>query len=84
LSLWFKLTVLAVLIAVTVAAYFLSGSGLPEFVDLKAYGPKTVSVFYAGNGSILGMVGTQRRLPVTLDAVPKHVQDAFVAALCAG
>ncbi|MFZ5864692.1 MAG: penicillin-binding protein 1A [Thermodesulfobacteriota bacterium] len=71
--------VLGVLLVGFAIAYFSSASGLPESVDRKSYQPKTASVFYAGDGSVLGMFYNERRFPVTLDAVPKHVQDAFVA-----
>lgn len=62
------------------AAYLAIAEGLPESIDLKAYRPKTVSVFYADDESVLGLFYNERRFPVALDTVPKHVQDAFVAA----
>jgi len=54
--------------------------GLPDLVDLKAYQPKTVTEFYAEDGSILGLYYRERRFLVKLDTVPKQVQNAFVAA----
>ena len=62
-----------------VAAYLTIASGLPVFVDLKSYQPKTVSEFYADDESVLGLFHNERRFPVALDTVPKHVQHAFVA-----
>jgi penicillin-binding protein 1A len=75
-----SLAMVAALVAGALAAYFTLVSGLPGSVDLKSYQPKTVSLFYADDGSVLGSFYNERRFPVTLDTVPKHVQDAFIAA----
>ena len=72
--------VVSAMVVGVVAAYLTIASGLPVFVDLKSYQPKTVSEFYAEDGSVLSLYYNERRFLVTLDTVPKQVQNAFVAA----
>ena len=61
-------------------AYLGIAPGVPESVDLKSYQPKSASVFYTKDGSVLGWFYNERRFPVALDAVPKHVKEAIIAA----
>ncbi|MGB6064887.1 MAG: transglycosylase domain-containing protein [Desulfomonilaceae bacterium] len=72
--------VVSVLIGGALVGYHRIAAGLPETIDLKSYQPKSASAFYAKDGSGPGAIYRERRFPVTLDAVPKHVQAAFIAA----
>ena len=74
------IVVVSAVVVGVVAAYLTVAAGLPEFVDLKSYQPKTVSEFYGEDGSVLSLYYNERRFLVTLDTVPKQVQNAFVAA----
>ncbi|MBI5251677.1 MAG: PBP1A family penicillin-binding protein [Desulfomonile tiedjei] len=53
---------------------------LPTIPDLKAYRPKTVSTFYAEDGTVIGLFYKEKRFPIPLDSMPPHVVNAFVAA----
>lgn len=53
---------------------------LPEIPDLAKYRPKTVSTFYADDGTIIGVFYKQKRFVVDLDRIPFHVSHAFIAA----
>ncbi len=60
---------------------YLTFSGdLPKIPDLRAYRPKTVSTFYAEDGSIIGLFYKEKRFPIPLTSIPPHVINAFLAA----
>ncbi len=60
--------------------YLAFSADLPQIPDLQAYRPKTVSTFYAEDGSVIGLFFREKRFPVPLNAIPSHVVNAFLAA----
>ncbi len=60
--------------------YVRFSEGLPKVPDLRGYKPKTVSTFYANDGTVIGVFYKQKRFPVPLDSLPNHVVAAFLAA----
>lgn len=62
------------------ATYLIFSRDLPDIPDLRAYRPKTVSTFYAGDGSVIGLFYKEKRFPVSIDSLPPHVVNAFLAA----
>jgi penicillin-binding protein 1A len=63
-----------------VGGYLSFSRGLPNIPDLRAYRPKTVSTFYAEDGTVIGMFYQEKRFPIPLQSVPRHVVNAFLAA----
>ncbi len=61
-------------------AYVLYSRQLPEVPDLNSYQPRTVSTFFADDGTVIGVFFKQRRFVVDLNQIPKHVINAFLAA----
>jgi penicillin-binding protein 1A len=61
-------------------SYLVFSADLPKIPDLEAYRPKTVSTFYAEDGSVIGLFYKQKRFPLPLDSIPTKVRDAFLAA----
>jgi penicillin-binding protein 1A len=61
-------------------AYFRFAKDLPDIPDLRRYRPKTVSTFYAEDGTVIGIFYKEKRFPVPLDSIPPHVVNAFLAA----
>ena len=60
---------------------FLSYSAdLPNIPELKRYQPKTVSTFYAEDGTVIGVFYKQKRFLVELNRIPVRVIHAFMAA----
>jgi penicillin-binding protein 1A len=53
---------------------------LPEYSQLKDYEPPVMTRVHASDGSLLAEYATQRRLYLPIQAVPKLVINAFVAA----
>ncbi len=60
--------------------YLVFSKDLPKIPDLRAYRPKTVSTFFADDGSVIGLFYKEKRFPIPLDTIPPHVMNAFLAA----
>jgi penicillin-binding protein 1A len=60
--------------------YFYFSKDLPSTEMLQAYRPPTVTVVYDKNGEVLGEIYEEQRYVLPLEEIPKHVQDAFIAA----
>lgn len=60
--------------------YLVFSEDLPKIPDLRAYRPKTVSTFYAEDGSVIGLFYKEKRFPIALSSIPPHVINAFLAA----
>jgi penicillin-binding protein 1A len=63
-----------------VGSYLAFSADLPKIPDLKRYRPKTVSTFYAEDGTIIGLFYKEKRFPIAIDSIPPHVVNAFLAA----
>jgi penicillin-binding protein 1A len=56
------------------------GRGLPNHQQLANYQPLVLTRVHAGDGRILSEFAVERRLFVPIDAIPKRVINAFLAA----
>lgn len=54
--------------------------GLPEFGQLKDYQPPVTTRVHAGDGRLVAEFATERRVFVPVEAMPKRVVNAFIAA----
>jgi penicillin-binding protein 1A len=70
------------LVGVTAAAGLIwhFSKDLPDYTQLKDYEPPVMTRVHAADGSLLAEYATQRRLYIPIQAVPKLVSNAFVAA----
>jgi penicillin-binding protein 1A len=68
------------LAGVSLATYLVYSQNLGEIPSLVTYEPKTVSTFYADDGTVIGVFYKQKRLVVDLEQIPPHVVNAFLAA----
>ena len=66
--------------AVVAGAFWTYSKDLPTVETLGQYEPPTVTVVYDRNGELLGEIYEKRRYVVSHEEIPKHVQDAFIAA----
>lgn len=55
-------------------------AGLPQAAALAAYDPPTITRLHAGDGRLLAEYATERRVFVPLEAMPRMLVHAFVAA----
>ncbi len=63
-----------------VGAYLVFARNLPEIPQLASYQPRTVSTFFADDGTVIGTFYKQKRFVVDLQQMPPHVINAFLAA----
>lgn len=60
--------------------FFYFGRGLPEHTQLADYEPPVVTRVHAGDGRLLAEYAREKRVFVPIDAIPKRVVKAFLAA----
>src|SRR3974390_2380639 len=53
---------------------------LPDYSQLKDYEPPVMTRIHAADGSLLAEYAKERRLYLPIQAIPKRVIDAFLAA----
>jgi len=53
---------------------------LPDYTQLQNYEPPVMTRVHASDGSLLGEYANERRLYLPIQAVPKLVTNAFIAA----
>jgi penicillin-binding protein 1A len=51
----------------------------PSIAQIYAFEPKEATRLYAADGSVLGELAVERRTPISLDVLPEHVFEPFVA-----
>jgi penicillin-binding protein 1A len=61
-------------------AFLVFSRDLPEIPNIVSYQPRTVSTFYADDGTVIGIFYKQKRFVVDLKQIPPHVVRAFLAA----
>ncbi len=62
-----------------VASYFYFTHDLPSIQTLKNYKPSTVTKIFADNGEVVGEFFYEKREVISLDRIPNHLVQAFVA-----
>ncbi len=80
-----KLSILITMVSLTslvvfgAASYFYFSHGLPSIENLKNYQPPTVTKFYSEDGELIGEFFIEKREVVSLERIPNHLIQAFVA-----
>lgn len=71
-----------VIIGIILASYliYINIQDLPDYNQLKNYEPPIVTRFYAADGKLLEEYAKEHRLFVPINAIPKELQQAFIAA----
>ena len=60
--------------------FYYYGAGLPDYQQLSHYKPPVVTRFYASDGHMFGEYAWEKRVYVPIQAIPKKVIQAFLAA----
>ncbi|MCA1961861.1 MAG: PBP1A family penicillin-binding protein [Desulfomonile sp.] len=68
------------LLGAGLGGYLVFSRNLPHIPELMQYQPKTVSTFYADDGTVIGIFYREKRFVVELQQIPPHVIKAFLAA----
>lgn len=78
----FSLLLLAVVggVAVTGYVFWHYGRSLPDYRQLATYEPPVTTRFYAGDGRLMTEYAIEKRSFVPIEAIPRRVVDAFLAA----
>jgi penicillin-binding protein 1A len=82
---WVKISIAIVMIFITiivvfgVLSYFHFTYDLPSIETLKNYKPPTITKFFSEEGEVIGEFSIEKREVVSLDRVPNHLVQAFVA-----
>jgi penicillin-binding protein 1A len=79
ISITVVMTLVATLMVFGIASFFYFTHGLPSIETLKNYRPATVTKFFSEDGEIIGEFFTEKREVVSLDRVPHHLVQAFIA-----
>jgi penicillin-binding protein 1A len=80
-----KISIVLIMISATaltvfgVAFYFYFTHDLPSIEMLKNYKPPTVTKIFSENGEVIGEFFYEKREVVSLDRIPNHLIQAFVA-----
>ena len=61
-------------------SYFYFASDLPSIETLKTYNPPAITKLFSENGEIIGEFFTEKREVISLDRMPIHLVQAFVAS----
>ena len=69
-----------VALAAGIGIFWHFGKGLPDYQQLADYRPPTVTRVHAGDGRMLKEFSRQRRVFLPIEAIPKHVIEAFLSA----
>lgn len=72
--------VFLIAVAVVAAVVWHYSKDLPDYAQLRNYEPPVMSRVHAGDGSLIAEYATERRLYLPIQAVPKLVINAFLAA----
>ena len=67
-------------IALTAGLFWHFSKGLPDYSQLQDYEPPVMTRVHAADGSLLAEYARERRLYLPIQAVPKPVINAFIAA----
>src|SRR5438876_11033087 len=68
-------------VAGVVALIWYFSKDLPDYSQLQAYEPPVTTRIHAADGALLGEYAKERRLYLPIQAVPKLVTNAFMAAV---
>ncbi|MFH1804031.1 MAG: penicillin-binding protein 1A [Pseudomonadota bacterium] len=63
-----------------VGVFWHFGKDLPEYSQLADYQPSVMTRVHAGDGALIAEYAREKRVFVPIEAMPRHVIDAFIAA----
>lgn len=82
LSILVILVILGTLTVIGASFYIIQkySKNLPEYEQLKNYSPMITTRIYAADGSLVSEFSKEKRIFVPINAIPKHLIHAFLAA----
>ncbi len=67
-------------VAAVLWVFWTYGQDLPDYQQLADYEPPVMTRVHAGNGSLIAEYAIERRVFVPVEAMPRHVKEAFISA----
>ena len=67
-------------IAAVLWVFWKFGQDLPDYQQLADYDPPVMTRVHTGDGSLLAEYAIERRVFVPVEAIPRHVKEAFLSA----
>ena len=77
---WISLVLLLFGMIIGAVLWYLWSSNLPYIGSLEKYTPPIITEIYSDDGEVIGRFSEERRILVSLDQVPQHLINAFVAS----
>jgi penicillin-binding protein 1A len=79
ISIAVMMMMITILTVFGVASYFYFTHDLASIETLKNYKPSTITKIFSEDGEVIGYFSYEKREVVSLDRIPKHLIQAFVA-----
>ena len=78
--LWSSLILGLFAVSIVAVLWYLWSSNLPYIGSLREYNPPIITEVFSDEGEVIGRFWEEKRIVVSLDQVPEHLINAFIAA----
>lgn len=79
-SIWGALVIVLLISSTGVVLWYMWSSNLPYIGSLREYSPPIITEVFSDDGEVIGRFWKEKRIVVSLDQLPKHLINAFIAA----
>lgn len=73
-----SITLAGILFGILAGVFFSLTHDLPQINDLKQFKPSAVTTVYSADKKVIAQFYIEKRFPVSLDKIPKHLIDALL------
>ena len=77
--LYFFIAIIAISLGAALGYAIFTLQDIPQVAYLETYRPNATSKVYSEDGEVIGEFFLEKRTPVRLQEIPKHLRDAFIA-----
>jgi penicillin-binding protein 1A len=78
--LWSSLILGLFAVSIVAVLWYIWSSNLPYIGSLREYNPPLITEVFSDDGEVIGRFWEEKRIVVSLDQVPEHLINAFIAA----
>jgi penicillin-binding protein 1A len=80
ISLWAAVVVVLMIASTGAVLWYMWSNNLPYIGSLREYNPPIITEIYSDDGEVIGRFWNEKRIIVSLDQLPEHLINAFIAA----
>lgn len=80
ISIWTAVVIVFMIASTGAVLWYMWSSNLPYIGSLREYDPPIITEVFSEDGEVIGRFWEEKRIVVSLDQLPKHLINAFVAA----